>query len=340
MAQDPAASSSTLERLLDEDREMDPVTNAGLTNHRPMALVALAAMGAGAERLTSFANQYGDRLVPCRDQIIASRRELEVRLGRDGCVRVLHHLMPHLAEGAGGAAFHGLIRLGYAIEVGRIADIAAALAYFSDVTQIIDIPEPVRSSESSDLGEVLRRLHRDPALQARNFTATGFSARFAEISADPRFRSHVRTLSADACDLGSLASITLALYRSTRDFFALHTVTATHAARLVADCVAGADADTGADAARRLAFGLARAVAAAYVVIGAPEIASDDGCAPAGAEGGTGVTATWDDVLSAAVKSDDPHVLKMVHTCRAEHGAWGLAKYLPTAAEVAGAARS
>lgn len=195
---------------------------------------------------------------------------------------------------------------------------AGGLAYSVASTQPVGSAPP-HPDAANDMIEVLARLRRDPALGRRRFVSSGFSARFAEVAADPGFLGHLAGQTAETCDLGALASTAHALYRSSGDFFALHTMTATHAARLVAEHLS----DEGVKAA--LTVGLTRAVAVAYVVIGAPELT---------VQPYVGAPPAWDAIVAVARESDDPHVLKMVHTCRSEQAAWGDSDYQHTAATV------
>ena len=311
-------TEQVLARLLDEDRTTDPVTFDGLTNHRPMALVALVSLGADGERLSAFATAYGTRLVPCRASVSATTARFLGDLDRLGLESVLDAAMTKLADGVGGAAFHGLIRLGYGIEHGRHADIAAGLAYLEDTAQPIE-RSGAHTGSTGDLATVLGEIRDDPRLRGRGFTGSGFSAKFSEVAVDAVFLEHLDRLSGPALSPAQVAAVALALYCSTGDFFALHTLTATHAARLVAETL-----DSEVEA--LLFSGLARAVAAAYVVIGTPVIASS---------AFVGTPPGWADIERAALRSDDPHVLKMVHSCRAEQAVWGDVAYQWTAAGVA-----
>jgi len=315
-------SYSVLDRLLDEDLEADPVTGRGLSNHRPMALIALSSLGADDAHLASFAASYGSRLVPRRAEIAESISELTLAIERDGVVAVLDRVLPQVALGTGGAAFHGLIRLGYGLEHGRASDVAGGLAYLLDVSQPV-LRSPRASGGLRDLSGLLIGLGDDPRLRERRFVSSGFSARFAEVAADPHFLEHLARLDGDTVSLASTASAALALYRSTGDFFALHTVTSTHAARLVAQHVSDDSL------VRALTEGHAAALAVAYVVIGAPPVTSRPASdAP-----------PWIEIVAATLHSTDEHVLKMVHTCREEQAAWGGLDYQATAAEVCGLVR-
>jgi len=117
-----------------------------------------------------------------------------------------------------------------------------------------------------------------------------------------------------------------ALFTTARDFFALHTLTATHATRLVLDRMDESDRPAAVAA-------LAVAVTAAWVVVGAPAFAP---MPEAGAGGGTDVAAadvpSWERIAAEAVADDDEHVIKVVYSCREEARARGDERYRTTAA--------
>ena len=56
--------ASVLFDRLDDGLRHAPEYRGGLSNHLPMALVALDALGADAERLCRFASDYARRLEP------------------------------------------------------------------------------------------------------------------------------------------------------------------------------------------------------------------------------------------------------------------------------------
>ena len=54
----------TLRQLLDQGMRFDAEYGAGLSNHLPMALIALQRLGASEARLEAFATRYACRLEP------------------------------------------------------------------------------------------------------------------------------------------------------------------------------------------------------------------------------------------------------------------------------------
>lgn len=329
-----------LDELLDGDIALDPVTITGLSNHLPMTLIAMSRLGAGDERLADYYQAYQSRLVPRRvpsepisaDGIVAElgtgRRyaDLFERFGheidRRGTDETLDRHLPTLLDGLGGAAFHGVIRLAYALEHGRPVHVAAGLAYLADSFQPVDVGAfDTATGSVREPAELLDRLAEDPHLRAHTYTS-GFSNQYAEVSTDPRFLSIVATIGVDEHTQARIAKVAHTLYRATGDFFALHTMTGAHATRIAAARLSSVED-------RHRAVGsLARAIAAAYVVIGTPAIdaaALDE--PPVAAE-----LPGWDDIAAAAIDHDNEHVIKLAYTCREEHAAWADPSYQATAA--------
>ena len=329
---------AVVDRLLDVDLDHDPVTAQGLSNHLPMALLALGQLGASDIRLRSYAEMYEQRLVPARQPIepideadlvaalgtgrrYADWRSLfEQQVAQRGLDETLAAHLPLLLGGLGGAAFHGLIRLGYALEHSRPDDIVAALAYLADSYQAVSTRSAPRGGGAADPEQLLADIGAEAEVRELSLGAGGFSSRFARGAASRALLCHLDRPGdpGDAHELlARIAAVTHQLYRAAGDFFALHTMTATHAVRLtLPHLLSDEDRSHAVDS-------LLRAIATAYVVIGAP------GVAPSA---GNGDAPGWDEIAEAAVRHDDEHVIKLVYTCRSEAAAWGDDLYRETAA--------
>jgi hypothetical protein len=127
-------TSAALAALLDEGACFDAEYRGGLSNHLPMALQALQALGADAARLQAFAQRYSRRLQPARPaEAWPAGEPWAARLGdpaawpayRDLFAQwlayedagdVLRQVLPLLMQGCGAAAFHGLIRTASAVQ--------------------------------------------------------------------------------------------------------------------------------------------------------------------------------------------------------------------------------
>jgi len=143
-------TSPVLQELLGMELATDPTTTRGLTNHLPMALVAKQRLGANDVELKRFAAVYSRRLSP----LATARRQLNVenwktaigdhdagaelrsyfarRIAEDGPETALREHLPALLPGIGGAGFHGVIRLAYAIELSFRTLVDQYLANYED----------------------------------------------------------------------------------------------------------------------------------------------------------------------------------------------------------------
>lgn len=143
---------STLCQLLARNRsEFDIEYGGYLSNHMSHYLVALYELGASKERLEKAYEDYSTdtKLEPARpptttittdtwrdyrgkkshylDLVAFFSQELE----QLGVRATLRRYVPDLLEGVCGSAFHGVIQLGYALEVMDVPNIAEGLAYFT-----------------------------------------------------------------------------------------------------------------------------------------------------------------------------------------------------------------
>jgi hypothetical protein len=141
--------NATLLALLNDGARFDAEFKGGLSNHLPMALLALQRLGASEARLSAYAARYSARLDPAppatpwpagdpwrerlgeRGAWPAYRHFFTQWLEVEEASSVLHQALPHLMAGCGGAAFHGLIRCAYAVHSAHIAELADALAYWA-----------------------------------------------------------------------------------------------------------------------------------------------------------------------------------------------------------------
>src|SRR5882724_8327041 len=118
--------SSTLARLLDAELRDDATTRSGLSSHVPMALLALDRLGAPADRLVEFFDDYSAGLVLQRPATgidldgtnwtaVLGRRSaggdlrayFERSIAATDVDTVLRGHLPVLVPGIGSAAFHG-----------------------------------------------------------------------------------------------------------------------------------------------------------------------------------------------------------------------------------------
>jgi Questin oxidase-like len=316
----PVTELRTLSELLDDELVYDATTRTRLSSHLPMALVALERLGADDARLTEFAGRYRDRLVAVPDaEPVASFEEwrvargaahaygpvrcyLEACIAADGRDEVVRRHVTELIDGLAGAAFHGIIRLAYALESASDARVAAGLAYLTQVHQ----PLGPRGRHAPFTDDPIVALDRVAGLEClRAATVTGnIGQRMRAVTSHEEFDGVVDWLAVDGTTAVRLTDAAVALYAQTDDFVALHGLTGSHAISIVAPYVEDIDA--------LFSFWF-QSLAAAYVTIGAPRLTEPAASVAAWLEAPT----PWPEIARRARQSDDEHVSKLVYSARA-----------------------
>ncbi|MFO1295643.1 MAG: questin oxidase family protein [Rubrivivax sp.] len=174
--------AALLHALLDEAAAWDPEYGGGLSSHLPMALVALARLGAGEARLHEFSARYAayKQLVPARPRGEWPAGDAwRGRLGRraawplyldlfrqwiahDGASEALSQLLPGLMPGVGAAAFHGLIRTAAGVRAGHAGEVAQGLAHWAAWYLPLGTMVPLAEASGrpqADPVRLLRQLH-------------------------------------------------------------------------------------------------------------------------------------------------------------------------------------
>lgn len=307
----------TLRRLLDDNSRFD-LANRGTVNHLPMALYALARMGASDERLVEYFHRWeADRALPR----IESERQVEReewtrhigdaamfsalweffsdRVAKRGPAEIVGEVFPLVSGGIGAAAFHGLIRLAYGIEADHAGEIGAGLATLC--ARYADLGIRKDPGRATGIEEALARISE--RLSGVPFAGQGIIGRMLAAAADPRFAAGFALPSIGPEFLGSFARVAIALYWQTGNFTVLHMVTATHAARVLFEAypeLASAEALT--------AFW--EAGCAAYASVGAPALTPTSLLFE---------SLPWSRIFAYAVQSNDDHVIKLAYSCHCEN---------------------
>ena len=252
------------ERLLAHRDQHGPHYGGHLSDHLPMALLAMWANGAGKDALETYAIRYRQRLEsPVQHgghpptEIARAVGDLRAygsllaffdrEVARVGTQATLEDWLPGLLSGWVRFAFHPVIRLAYGIRFDVASEIVAGLAYLASAG-----PDPALQALADGARHADEPLSAPPSRPLdepfeRRYNATIASGVLAErvvVAPDNRRR---------------LAERSLALFNDTHDFFALHMVTGTHALGVCTDAI-GMAADG------LLSAGLL----AAYVTVGAP----------------------------------------------------------------------
>jgi questin oxidase-like protein len=327
----------TLQELLDEELGSDPTTVRGLTNHLPMALVAKAGLGADADELVRFAAAYASRIHDLDEPTTRLTRETwRAAIGNYGAAadlrsyfagevaergpdEVLRSHLPALIPGVSGAAFHGVIRLAYAIEVSSPSRIAAGLAYLAETGSPLKplVPGRFTTLDPSKILSDLSAATLPPRPKLNNITEEMHAVAQSDL-----FDDAVSSLEIADDTLPRLAESALHLYASTDNFTALHGVTGVEAISRLRPWIDDHELLS------RYAF---QALAAAYLSIGAPSLWSRDRLDEFV---GTNESDSHD-VAAIAAFSNDEHVSKLVYTAQRSWELTGEPLYLAVAARKA-----
>jgi Questin oxidase-like len=315
----------TLQQLLDANGRF-ALNGKGTTNHCPMALCALAAMGASPARLRDFFAQWERRFAVEEEPPVvriarASWQSYISQAGAFSALRlcfqewimvegpdaVVAKVFSQLPFAPASGAFHAVIRLSYGLEAMHDGEIAAGLAALVSGNLPIQIQiDEQRPATSASAG--LAALSE--VLQGSTFTGDMITTRLRAVAVNPLFRSALpappKLSPLNAALLDDMARLAIQLYWQTNNFTAMHMVTGLHAVRCVFSHLPEASAES-------LLPDLWQAFCAAYVSIGAPPIAN--AAAHSLADGAD----PWPRLFRLALSSDDDHDIKTVYTCYCEN---------------------
>lgn len=329
-------SCTVLHTLLDLNLQLPPEYRDQLTNHLPMALHALQSLGASAERMRSFCANYTQRFcglsVPAPVTIstaqLANWRVLRGQadtyaellacfnglVAKDGMDTTLRKVLPELLPGVAAAAFHGLIRTAHAIEAGHAGELAAALAYWAWRWQPLPMPPVAHAPLAFEIWAA--RLVRDA--YGWNSDSSLISARMLEASQSSIHRGLAGALApALSLDLriAELSGLAAERYAANPNFTVLHMVTGLRAFRKLAAWLEPVQRSD------ELQSVLVQNFTAAYLAAGLMPL----DVPPSTPE------RSWEQVVMAAIASDDEHVIKLVHACQDESAVYAEEPYLRAA---------
>jgi hypothetical protein len=290
----------------------DAEYGASLSNHLPMALTALARLGASDERLAEFAARYAKKLhaTPPAEPWPAGqawrallgqpsawpayRTLWRQWIDNESAADVLAQALPTLMQGAGAAAFHGPLRAAYALAANHAEELADALAYWS--CRWFACGAADGEGSNADTAAVLGALDLCAELDDQPLIAQ----RMAQAAAHPRFAPALKRWRVDAhITLPRLAMLAAERYAARAEFTVLHLVTSAHAVRVLLPWL---PTEERLPALRHYAG----AAAAAWATLprehkGAPSQVS---------------LLPWPEIAARAALSDDDHVIKLVDSCR------------------------
>ena len=299
--------------------ELPPEMPGGLTFHLPMELVALRDAGATddivlARRNERLAEAYAEGLVdpPLYRWAVGRYGPTASALlsqDPDRASAAVAEIEP-LADGLAGAAFHGLIRLGYGAWQRDASEIARGLGYMRTRRQVLAAPVqtsnvPSRNRSSVDLPSSEKRAG------ATVFDLLNLAAGTVECSTPDDSRSPT------ARSLGLAAGALV--QRNPSSFVAVHALTGFHALCELHLLVAG-DAPNGTAQAPN---GTAQAPSPAWWMSYATAlracrllVESEPPEAVAGYDDALGTVNTIDDLVAAAVRSNETHDVKLAVSLR------------------------
>ncbi len=306
-------------RLLQECAQQQPEYRGGLSSHLPMALIALAGMGASEARLQAYASSYSQRMAPLVSArtLVADWRALRGQIDaypallayfqnevqQQGADAVLRQVLPELMPGVGAAAFHGLIRLAYGVLAQSDSEIAAGLAYCAARYLDLGALLPVSGEHEGPDQQYLALAGKSPLLPPRDLIFSSMH----DASRLPDFADQVASIPIDHGTLAEMARCALQLFNVEANFVALHMVTSCHALRLLLPYFADplAQAVPWLWQAHLAAFYAGKLGQQARMVIaGVPN-------------------AGFDARQFAAHRAEDDHTIKMVFSCLQEAAHYG-----------------
>ena len=319
-----------LRELLDASAAHDAEYGHNLASHLPMVLVALNRLGADGARLAAFADRYSQRLHPAPPATPwpggdpwpsrlgepaawpAYRALFSEWFDHEGAPSVLPQVLPRLMQGVGAAAFHGPIRVAYALAAGHSHELSDALAYWACRWFSVMPPQARAETPRAKPAGAASALS---ALRLLPLPSSLIAERMAGASARPAFARCVAagqpTVSTEAQveqSLRSLAELAATLYAASGNFTVLHLVTSAHAMRELLPWLDEADrpAALGNYWAAYVAGCAASRLDLTVVVPAAAATAAAQPRRP------------WPELVARAVASDDDHLIKIVDVCREE----------------------
>jgi Questin oxidase-like len=280
-----------------------------------MTLTALTRLGASQSRIDAFAKAYVQRLHEAPPMVPwpagdpwpgllgqPSAWPMYRSLWRDwmqdeGATDVLAQALPTLMQGAGAAAFHGLLRTSYALTANHVEELADALAYWS--CRWFSCGEAglaAQGARGDDTATVLRRL----SMRTEPHKAAWIAEAMAQAAAQPSFAPTLARWNVDLkSTLPELATLAAKHYAVSANFTVLHLITSAHAMLVVLPWLR--------DVSRLSALQhYAAAAAAAWATV--PEAPKK--LTPLMS------AVSWQAVVTCAINQADDHVIKLVDSCR------------------------
>jgi hypothetical protein len=206
-----------------------PPGGGAYASHRPMALQALASLGASDAQLQAFLDQQPP--IPLRARwpaLDAAEQRLRLELQQQGAGTVLARLLPERLAHAGAVAFHGLIRTAHAWESGHPGELALAMAWWLQRDQPLPVLHVNPQLHLADWWAALLAL---PAPEG--MPQDWIAQRMQAWVQTPGFIRIAPQLRLEADGLQQLAALALRAYADSGNFTILHLVTASRALQVL-----------------------------------------------------------------------------------------------------------
>lgn len=203
-----------------------PAPDGAFSSHLAMALHALAALGAPAQRLQAWADSTFAQ-VPARPAwpaLDAAADAFAQQLAEQPAGSLLARRLPVLLTDCGAAAFHALIRCAHAWESGHRGQLALALAYWGAHHQALPGPAEV-AGEALAVSDWLAALRALPPAAP----APWIVLRLRQVAARPDVQQLAPRLRLEPGVLHRLAQWAAGAYARSGHFTLLHLVTASRA---------------------------------------------------------------------------------------------------------------
>ena len=326
-----------LQKFLTESQGFSCEYSAQLSNHLPMALIALYKIGEDEFDLSSFYKSYAKRLKPqLADTVTINEKNWQSFLGQHrfnqpyrefflsqlasrGFRSTFEYYLPILLPGVSGGAFHPLIRLAYAIEVQSEWETAEALASwcmaYLELGSIGSTSSATQAPAMKFLEVLSKEFHDSPF----DVTGDNIFTQMAKVTSAEFFKRCFNRFDWSSIRLDDIAETAIQYYSSSKDsFVGLHCVTATHAMRVLL---------TQTEAEDFLQY-LWQGVCAAYLTDRCPKTQtsfSDIVKIPG-----------WEEIFKATHSQKDDHVIKFVYTAHEEWLCYNKSIYQIAAAKKSG----
>ncbi|WP_428239921.1 questin oxidase family protein [Gynuella sp.] len=228
-----------------------PDHHNGLSNHLPMAILALIRLGANEQKIEEFSKSYCRQLDPLQEiptQILTEQALLslagkgekfhQVQVSFDhfiqtnGLEDTLKTWLPRLCTGSSTRAFHPLIRLGYAIQFQLEREIAHALADW--LVHLVNYPWPTNhhTSHPGSLENLISNL-QNKRQSFQPIVHRLIDDELGAVTLFPEYQSLILQPGINALSLADMQKVALNWYLQSHDFCALHGITGSYAFNLI-----------------------------------------------------------------------------------------------------------